>query len=1218
MSNPDPGPYWQDSAGNEEGWRRGQRSQRDDAPWDGGGGFWRDDGGRGSDAGRSADPGRGGARRAAGGHSRDSGDPRPSRHRAPDHVPPGEPPSRRGGSGRSGRLSETAENLMSKLSMRGQGAGADRGRAHAAGRDAASAAPYSNGYERDPRGAGGRGSAVGSGRQQDTGYRGGSGGDAPDGDFWDDQPGRRGGRAGAATGAGWLADTFRSGGNAPGSRRSARSARGAYGGPDGGAYRGSQTALGDRGEFWDDDDRGMRGLRTRITERTGFGGGGTRGGGPGGTRGGRGGWDPRGKSGGEKFRHWLLYGRWWRHWTWKKALAVMAGGCVGVFLLIAIGMLIMYEQTVIPTASQVEATEQSSTVYWSNGKIMGSFNNTVNGIVIDRVLLTPKEIPKDMTEAMTAAEDRHFYTEGGVSLTGLMRSAYEDIFGNGDLQGGSTITMQYAKNAYAGVDTGRNFGTKFKEIFIAIKLAHKETKTWIMTNYLNTVSFGSELEGLGAAAEQYFSVNLTKGQTLTVPQAAMLASLPNAPGVFNPSPTAGAEYTTLVQRYQYVLTNMVRDNDISAAQAKLYDGEFPKLNEPSGGDGETGTTAYLMNMVEQQLEAPNADGGYDLSQQKIDTGGYQIRTTFSQAKMKTLAQTISQEKAQMRQDAAETGTEPFQSYDRIGAVLEDAKTGGILAIYGGQGWPTSQSKKALDRCNATNCYLNTAEDAEQVGSSFKPYVLATAVSQGMSVFTSKLDGYAPIWIPESSSAGPVSIELTRSRNSPPGRIPSSAVGGWATSATGAQVYWYKFPEASENTGVLPVNEATAISSDPAYEDLLHRTSVDAVIAMAQKFGVGQTAFVNPCPDAENAPVPQTIADCNDLTGPDYHNKFGWGKGNGLEINFATDSADHGDVNTPGSLQMALGQNPLTPIEQASTFATLSDDGVYHTPHVIASLKENGQFVASPVKVRRVLPTADANDVDYALSFDNNNPGGTAEEAVPFDRGGLIAKTGTLGNGEESSEAWFLAGVPLEDSMAVDLFTALQTQNLDVLPPIAGQPTGSYGGAWPATIANAYLSKIFPVASSLPQVASVFPQEPQGFVPWIQVQPKPTKPVCKPGQGLGGHGGQFKNCTCPKGAQFCQNPNPNPSCHGFGIGNCTSASPGTSTCPPGQEPCGTSPSPSPDPSPSPSCTPTIGQPCTAATTALITSALSTSASSRSSPTLVADERRAVTRAVPVAI
>jgi membrane peptidoglycan carboxypeptidase len=1019
---------------------------------------------------------------------------------------------------------------------------------------------YSNGSDGGGRGAGRSGYGAGAGRLG-AGSRGASGREAQDVDFWDEQPARRGGRNGAATGTSRLADTFRSGRNATGSGRSARYARGEDGRPGGG------TALSDRSDFWDGDARGTRGLRARVAERTGLGSGGT--GGPGGGgRGGRGGWDGRPRSGGERFKQWLLYGRWWRHWTWKKALAVLAGGFVGVILLVVGAFFIMYEKTTVPTASEVAAQYQSSTVYWADGKLMGTFSGTSNGMVIDRILLTQAQIPKDMTEAMVAAEDRHFYSEGGVSLTGLLRSGYQDIFGSGDLQGGSTITMQYAKNAYAGVDTGRNISTKLKEVFIAIKLAHQETKPWIMTSYLNTVPFSGTADGLGAAAEQYFSINLTKpGATLTLSQAAMLAALPNAPGVLNPDPKAGAAYTALVNRFRYVLTNMVRDGAITQAQAN--GATFPKLHEPAGGDGMTGTTAYLLNMVLQQLEAPKTDGGYGLTQQEIDTRGYKITTTFSQTKMKALARTVAQEKATMREDAAAQGMSPFQRYDRLGAVLENVKNGAITAIYGGPGWPTSQSKKAIKRCDAADCYINAAEDAEQVGSSFKPYVLATAVRQGMNVFTSKLDGYAPIWIPESPYTS--TTELALSRTSPPAGVPAPAVGGYSTQGTGVSTYWYKFPEAGENSGVLPVNGATATSSDPAFEDLLHRTSVNAVINTASAFGVGQTAFVNPCAAApDNATVAQTIAACNDMTGPDYKVGKSWYKGNGMKTVFGTGNyagTDHGNVNTSGSLQMALGQSPLTPVEQASTFATLADDGLYHTPHVIASMTRNGVPVASPLpKPKQVLTTAQAADTDYALSFDNRYPGGTADGAVSFRAGDMIGKTGTLGNGSFSSEAWFLGALPDQYSMAVALFTNLQSQNLDNLPGTAGW-SGSYGGAWPATLWNAYMTKEFANTKATPlfQTTNGFP-----FTTWIQAHAKKKAlPTCRLGQ--------TQNCKCPHGDPFCGNPNPGPTCHG-NSGNCIGTSPSPSPSPScggfGQPSCTTtSPSPSPSTSFAPGATET---------------------------------------------
>jgi membrane peptidoglycan carboxypeptidase len=945
---------------------------------------------------------------------------------------------------------------------------------------------------------------------------------------------------------------------------------------------GGRTALRDHADdFWADEPTGRR-LRSRIAERPGVrrgGPGGGRGGpgGPGG--GGRRGPDPRSR--GERFRDWLLEGSWWRHWTWKKALAVLGCGIAGVVLLAVAAVFYLYEKTPIPTAAEAIAKDQSSTVYYANGKPMGTFDDTINGTVIDRVLLTPSEIPKYMTDAMTAAEDRHFYTEGGVSFTGLVRSALEDIFGSGNEQGASTITMQYAKNYYAGVDTGRNFTTKFKEIFIAEKLAHLKDKQWIMTNYLNTVPFGPTVDGLGAAAYNYFSLDLTKpgaAQHMTIAQAAMLASMPNAPGAFSPDPSAGPAYTNLVARWKYVLANMVRDGNITQAQANAQ--KFPAYNPPAAGNGETGTTAYLMNMVEQQLEAPKADGGYGLSQHAIDTGGFRITTTFSPAKMAELARSVSQAKAQMAQDAQQQGMSPFQKYDRIGSVVENSKTGAIVAIYGGPGWPTSSTKRALKLCAQADCYLNTAEDAEQVGSSFKPYVLATAVKEDMSVFTSKLDGYAPIWIPQSGANA--QLTLSTNHHPPPGLSGgASAVGGYTYPATGGSIYWYKFPEAGENTGPLQVYQATAISSDPAYEDLLHRTGIDPVISMAKAFGVGQTAFVNPCPAApSNATVPQTIAACNDMTGPGYKVGKNWYPGQGLYTNFSPNSMDKGAIaaNTRGSLQMALGQNPLTPVEQASTFATLADDGLYHMPHVIASVQQGQTNIASPLPApRQVLTPNEAADIDYALSFDNRYSGGTAVASLGnFRPGDLIGKTGTLGNDNSSSEAWFIGATPDEYAMSVALFTNLQSQNLDVLPAINGSLgvyQGSYGGAWPATIFGDYMTKILKNAPVIP----LFPTSNANFVPWIQVHALNTKPMCKQGQ--------FQNCTCPHGAKFCLHPNPNPSCQGQGLGHgqpCGGNTPSPSPSCQFLGQCASStPSPSPSNSASPTCTPSPIQPCTAA-------------------------------------
>lgn len=860
-------------------------------------------------------------------------------------------------------------------------------------------------------------------------------------------------------------------------------------GPEG--YGGGQPE-----DYWSGGNRTGRLSEARTALRSrypgaGRGGGSGRGGGPGG-------WDRRPPGTlGERFQAWLRSGSWWRHWTVKKVIGLF-GAAVAAVILLAVGAFFyLYSNTSVPTVADLTANWQSSIVYYANGQQMGHFDSNQNGVSVDRMQLTENQIPTVMGQAMAAAEDRHFYTEGGVSLTGLMRAAYQDVFGHGNLQGGSTITMQYAKNYFQGVNTGQNLSTKLREIIIAMKLGHSKSKSWVMTNYLNLVPFGPPQDtGLGAAAENYFNVNLSNGQTLTLEQAAMLAALPNSPGFFNPDPSAGAGYTALVARYKSVLENMLKNGNITQQQETYAAAHFPVLTPPPSGNGWTGYTGYLMSMVEQQLEAPTSVGGYGLTRHQVETGGYHIQTTFKPYLVNALAQAIDQEKAAMR-----AAGYPFQSYDRIGSVLEDPKTGAIWAVYGGPGYGTPN-------CDVTDCQFNYAEAAIQVGSSFKPYVLSEAVNEGMNVFTSQLAGFSPIYIPVLNS--PVNypqLETTPSALSPPAGLPSNPAN--ASTYISGNTYYFTFKAPGENIGALPVNEAAAISSDPAFEDLAHRDGVQHVINMAKAFGVGQNAFVMGCSvrGSSSGNQAQTIADCNDLTGPT----------NGLQPNFGTSEggATPSHKDTGGSVTIALGGNPLTPVEQATTFATLADDGLYHTPHVVDSVTQGGTALPNHITTSQVLSPAAAADVDYALSFDNNMSGGTAEANVPFRRGGVIGKTGTLGIGQGSSEAWFLGATPYQAALSVALFTNDQRHDLSNMANVGGMP-GTQGGGWPATIWNRFMTNVYggtPAAAMFPTVNGA------PFATWLQVPQDCSQQQSTQGQAQTDQG-QSPQCTCPPNAGPC--------------------------------------------------------------------------------------------------
>ena len=123
-------------------------------------------------------------------------------------------------------------------------------------------------------------------------------------------------------------------------------------------------------------------------------------------------------------------GDWWRRWTWKKALATSALTGVGFIILILIGIFYTYSQTPIPAASQL-ATGQASRVYFRDGHtLVGMFGQN------DRQTLQPNQIPAMVSNAMVAAEDKHFYDEGGVSPVGIMRAAIADLTSGSVQQGG--------------------------------------------------------------------------------------------------------------------------------------------------------------------------------------------------------------------------------------------------------------------------------------------------------------------------------------------------------------------------------------------------------------------------------------------------------------------------------------------------------------------------------------------------------------------------------------------------------------------------------------------------------------------------------------------------------------------------------------------------------------------------------------------------------------
>jgi membrane peptidoglycan carboxypeptidase len=721
----------------------------------------------------------------------------------------------------------------------------------------------------------------------------------------------------------------------------------------------------------------------------------SRGGGPGGPGGPR---RPRGPRGfGGPWRRGLdrtkvkVKGSWWRHWTLRKALGVLLG-TVGAFVVLgAIAMVVIYEQTPVPTEAMAATSFSQSVVYSGNGTVIGRFGTT------NRQMLTYAQLQQGhqyLIDAVLAAEDRNFFNEGGISPTGIVRAAYQDARGsNGSLQGGSTITQEFVRQYYSGIGTQQTFSRKIKEIFVAMKVAKEKSKQWILTNYLNTIYLGDGAYGVGAAAETYYGKPVSK---LDAAQAAVIAAIIQQPSTY-PLPQYRPE---LINRWHYVLNGMVQMGTLSAQRAATMKFPAPGNYVPQSVGNDV-WDPYILNMVYNELTDV-----YHFTQSQIYNGGYVIRTSIDDAKMAELYQAVRDNEAQI--DAG--GVHPFDpTYMHAGAVLENPADGSIQALYPGPGYPGYRyngTGKVITKsyCKKIACEVNMAVyNREQVGSSFKPYILSTAVKLGMNVQTSTLDGYNNMCIPPDSL---------------PSMYPEAAIPTTPLLTCQTANYYPVHNDSAAENGPYTPQMAMAVSINTAYADLWHTVAGvhgTNVVQMAQAFGVNTDA-------------------AGITAGPLMEDQAG----------------------------TALGQGSLTVGEQATMLATVADNGVYHDAHVITSITQNNA-PPTPIKITSypifssdpTTNTDEATQVQWAMSEDTASYG-TAPTAGLSNGQEIIAKTGTTNTAQS---AFFIGAMPSQ-ALAVALFTNEQGKGNETLDMLGGNSQGGFGGTWPAAIWHTYAENKF--------------------------------------------------------------------------------------------------------------------------------------------------------------
>jgi membrane peptidoglycan carboxypeptidase len=372
-----------------------------------------------------------------------------------------------------------------------------------------------------------------------------------------------------------------------------------------------------------------------------------------------------------------------RHWlpSWRQLLSVAVLGFVAVVGTFAV----LVARTDVPQPNDV-ATAQTTIVYWGDGKHeLGRLGDA------NRVSVPLDQVPLTMQHAVLSAEDREFYDEGGFSPKGIGRAIWNNVSG-GSVQGGSTITQQYAKNAF--LTQERTFTRKFQELILAVKLDTSVSKDQILGDYLNTIYFGRGAYGIQTASQQYFGVPVSK---LTLGQSAALAAIIRSPGGYSPD----TNLDKLKGRWTYVLDGMVEKGWIT--QAERSSAVFPKFVAKKPANKFAGTNGYLLDSVRQALLQ------HGFTDDDINRGGLRVISTFDQ-------QAQASAVAAVQDKGPKTGAQGL----RIGLAAVRPGTGEVVAMYGGADFLTNQVN-------------NATQALGQAGSTFKPFTLAAAVEQGITL-----------------------------------------------------------------------------------------------------------------------------------------------------------------------------------------------------------------------------------------------------------------------------------------------------------------------------------------------------------------------------------------------------------------------------------------------------------------------------------------------------
>ena len=646
------------------------------------------------------------------------------------------------------------------------------------------------------------------------------------------------------------------------------------------------------------------------------------------------------------------------------ALALLAASAVfGVML----GLILVYSIN-LPQMTDLERYRPSTTtdLYDIHGRVFGSFAQE------RRIVVPYSEFPTVLREALLSIEDKDFEHNGGINLLRVAEAAYEDVHTHGKVQGASTLTMQLARNLF--LSSEKTYGRKLQEIFLALEIERRFTKSQIFTLYANQIYLGGGTYGFEAGSEYYFS---KPARDLTLPEAALLAALPKGPQYYSP-----VRYPErALRRRNLVIQEMLNDHKITQQEADAAKLAPLGLHLESPPNSEA---PYFVEEVRRQLES---EYGVD----EVHSAGLRVYTTLDLNLQRAATQAVLDGTAAYErrhgwkghlENVLRDGT-PLEEYKHpdwsqtltdnayvhglvtnVSAARITVKLGKVNATLTPADWVWTQVAKGTDlvqvgdivyvkvvsgAATATphvileedsgaqaalmavnnadgevlamvggrdfqTSQFNRATQAErQVGSSFKPYVYTAAMEAGMKPYDTVMDAPTTFF----TAGGPYT--------------PHDYEAGYL--------------------GPMTLVDAFAESRNIPALRLADKVGIKRVIEVAHSFGITS------------------------------------------------------DI--PAFLPVAIGAADLTLAEQVGAYSVFPNDGIRIAPHYIRRVLEaDGQPLQQPrTQVNEVIPVNIAREMMVLLEAVIQH--GTAAAAAQMNHA-LGGKTGTTNN---YTDAWFVGFSP---------------------------------------------------------------------------------------------------------------------------------------------------------------------------------------------------------------